>query len=204
MLAATVPSVRMTRTPQQELTQVLIDASEGDDRANELLWSTVYAELRRIAHRQLVRERDGHTMSTTGLVHETYLRMIDQAAAIEWQNRSHFYAVAARAMRRILIDYARKRNAQKRGGGQANLTLEEALVAGESKLEELIALDDALDRLGQLNERLVRVVECRYFGGLTEAETADTLGISVRTVQRDWVIAKAFLHDALYGTPDAS
>jgi RNA polymerase sigma factor (TIGR02999 family) len=159
------------------------------------LFPLVYWELRRIAHGQLQREHPGHTLGTTGLVHETYLKLVDQTRA-DWQDRAHFFAVAARAMRRILVDYARRHRALRRGGGWRSVTLTDEATAVE-RGEELIALDEALDRLATLNPRLSQVVECRYFGGLSEEETAKALGVTTRTAQRDWVKARAWLYQEL-------
>lgn len=183
---------------QQELTQALIQACDGDRAAADRLWEMVYGELRAVAHRQLLGERRNHTLSTTALVHEAYIRLVDQTN-IAWQGRAHFFGVAARAMHQILIEYARRRNAQKRGGGKANLSLDEALTAADEDAAQLVELDDALQRLAQLNPRLADVVICRYFGGLTAEETAQTLQISVRTAHRDWIKAKGWLYQELKG-----
>jgi RNA polymerase sigma factor (TIGR02999 family) len=159
----------------------------------------VYDELRRIAHRQLASERSGHTLSTTALVHEAYLRLVDQKR-VQWSDRAHFFAIATRAMRRILVDYARRHRALRRGRGQRPVSLEDSAVgsvAAADRAEELIALDEALDRLATLDERLCRVVECRFFGGLTEVETATVLGVTARTVARDWVKARGWLYQEL-------
>lgn len=188
-------------TPSRyEFTQLLRAASAGDDDAKKRLWTLMYDELRRVAHDQLLAERRGHTLSTTGLVHEAYLRLVDQEQ-IEVKDRAHFRGVAARVMREILIDYARKRKAQKRGGGQPHLRFDEALHQPDEQAEDLLALDEALSRLERLNERLSKVVECRYFGGFTEEETAEVLNVSVRTVERDWVKARGWLYQHLYGSP---
>jgi RNA polymerase sigma factor (TIGR02999 family) len=157
----------------------------------------VYDELRAIAHGQLRRERPDHTLGTTALVHEAYLKLIDQRQA-DWQDRTHFFSIAARAMRRILIDYARRHVAAKRGGGMRKVALEEAfqLAAGE-RADELLAIDDALERLAALDARQAKVVEYRFFGGMTEDETAQVLGITSRTVRRDWIKAKGWLQREL-------
>lgn len=152
----------------------------------------VYPELRRLAKRQLRGESDRGILDTTALVHEAYLRVADPAA-VDWQNRSHFFAVAANAMRRIIIDYARRRCAQKRGGGRPDLTLDPTKIAVREQAENLLALNDSLQRLASFSERLARVVECRFFGGMTDEETAQALGASRRTVQRDWIRARAWL-----------
>lgn len=190
-------------TQQHDMTLVLIDAGAGDQAAANRLWSMVYDELRRMAHRQLRRERSSHTLSTTSLVSEAYLRLFDQSA-VDWQNRAHFFGVATQAMRHILVDYARKRQALKRGGGQRAVTLEENALAVDEQAEDLIALDTALKRLAQHNERQSRVVECRYFGGLTNEETAQALGIASKTVERDWKKARAWLYQELAREHDAA
>ena len=180
-----------------EVTALLLELRDGDQTVVNALFPLVYEELREIAHRQLGRERPGHTLSTTALVHEAYERLVDHRHT-EWQDRAHFCAVAARAMRRILVDYARRRHAQKRGGKQQPLPLDEARVAVEEQAALIVSLDQALNRLSSMSERLGQVVELRFFGGLTEDEAAEVLGISARTVRRDWVKAKAWLFKELY------
>lgn len=157
-----------------------------------------YAELRRIAHHHLRREREGHTIDTTALVHEAYLRLAP-LDSMEWQGRTHFLAMAARAMRRVLVDYAKQRGAQKRGGGRSRVELEPWMVMVDDRGQDLLALDDALERLANLDERQCRVVECRFFAGMTIAETAEALQVSVATVKRDWTHARAWLNRALAG-----
>jgi RNA polymerase sigma factor (TIGR02999 family) len=171
---------------------------QGDHAATPLdeLLPVVYEELRRIAHHELRGERPDHTLSTTALVHEVYLRLVDQQHAAPGE-RARFFSVAVTAMRRVLIEYARQRHALKRGGGEAPLSLDELVVAADRSSEALLALDEALTRLGELSPRLARVVECRYFGGLTEDETAEVLAITPRTVRRDWVKAKGWLYREL-------
>jgi RNA polymerase sigma factor (TIGR02999 family) len=159
------------------------------------LFPLVYGELRRIAHRRLRAERAGHSLGTTGLVHETYLQLVDQTR-VQWQDRGHFFRVASWAMRRILVDYARSYRARRRGGGQARVSLDDELPMAE-RGEALLALDEALARLTEVDLRLSQVVECRYFGGLTAEETAEALGISSRTVERDWIKARGWLRMAL-------
>jgi RNA polymerase sigma factor (TIGR02999 family) len=186
---------------QQEITDALAVLRRGAPEALDHLLPLVYSELRRIAHRQLAAEPTGHTLSTTALVHEAYLRFAREDRA-EWSNRPQFFAIAARIMRRVLVDYARRHWAQRRGGvGQQWVPLEEADDAGAlavaSRADDLIALDEALERLAAMDERLGRVVECRFFGGLTEAETAEALGISQRTVARDWLMARGWLYREL-------
>jgi len=175
-------------------------AIDGEAEAIDRLFPLVYDQLRRIAHRKLRAERPGHTLDTTGLVHETWLKLVEQTR-VEWQDRAHFLRVAARAMRRILVDYARRHRALRRGGALRRISLDEdaALAAVAERGETLLALDEALVRLGGVSERLARVVECRWFGGLTEEETAEALGVTTRTVQRDWVKARGWLYLELHG-----
>ncbi|MCH9651219.1 MAG: sigma-70 family RNA polymerase sigma factor [Deltaproteobacteria bacterium] len=182
--------------PQEQITKVLLAHGRGEEGAFGQLVPLVYEDLRRIAHRQLRRNQPGHTLNTTGLVHEAYLKMVDQTR-VSWQDRSHFYAISARAMRQIIIDYARKRLAEKRGGGQHHTSLEEKQIAIEQEADWLVSLDQALGRLGKMDERLARVVECRFFAGFTEEETAEALGVSVRTVQRDWMRARGWLREEM-------
>jgi RNA polymerase sigma factor (TIGR02999 family) len=177
---------------REGITDLLLQLRHGDPTAMERLYALVYEELRRIAHRQLRGERPDHTLGTTGLVHETYLKLIDQTR-VEWRDRAHFYRVASWAMRRILVDYARRYGALRRGGGLRRVPLDEESALLERE-ESLLALDEALERLAAVSKRLSQVVECRYFGGLTEAETAEALGVTTRTVQRDWAKARGWLH----------
>src|SRR3954464_13988515 len=164
----------------------------------EDLLPLVYVELKRIAARQLQRERPNHTLSATALVHEAWLEL-SKLDRIQWQNRSHYLAIAAQAMRRILIDNAVARGRQKRGGGHVPLHLEDDVWAvAESRGDELLALDDALVRLGALNERQARIVECRFYGGMTVDETADTLKLSPATIKREWATARAWLNRELH------
>lgn len=180
-------------SPQHEVTRLLDAYGSGDREAMQRLLPYVYDELRAIAQRHLRRERDDHTLSATALVHEVYLRLVDQTR-MHWNGRSHFYAVAATAMRRILVDYARARRADKRGGGQMVVSLDEAGELAVSRAEELVLLDEALERLARFDARQARVVECRYFAGLTIEETAEALGVSPTTVKHDWTMAKAWLY----------
>jgi len=187
------------RTPTDEsatVTGLLLAWRAGEADASGQLFPLVYDELRRIAHRQIGRERPGHTLDTTALVHEVYLKLVDQTR-VQWADRSHFFAVATQAMRRILVDYARKYCSDKRGGGAIRVSLDDANPAVEDRAELLLAVDEALSELGKLDERLSRVVECRFFGGLTEEETAEVLGVTARTVRRDWSKAKGWLHHVL-------
>ena len=183
-----------------EIAEALVALRRGAPEGMDRLLPVVYEELRRVAHRQLGVEREGHTLGTTGLVHETYLRLAAQSRT-PWVDRAHFFAVAARIMRRVLVDYARRHRAARRGAGRRAVTLDDADAAGAlvaaGRADELLALDEALARLGEHDERLARVVECRYFAGLTEAETADALGVSQRTVARDWLFARGWLLRAL-------
>ena len=179
-------------------TQALHAAAEGDASARTHLWGLIYDELRRVAHGQLRRERADHTLSTTALVHEAYLRMSGPAPA-RLQDRGQFMAMAARVMRHVLVDYARQRRAQKRGGGQPLVAFDEDHHLPAARADELIALDEALARLGQQHTRLGRIIECCYFGGLTQQETAEALGLSLRTVERDWKKARGWLYRELVG-----
>jgi RNA polymerase sigma factor (TIGR02999 family) len=181
---------------RHDITHLLVDYRGGDREALDQLFPMVYEELRRIAHNELRRERPGHTLATSGLVHEAYLRLVDQARASPG-DRARFFAVAATVMRRVLIEYARRRHALKRGGGKQPLSLDDAISADDRATESLLALDDALTQLGALNERLRQVVECRFFGGLSEEETAAALEITPRTVRRDWVKARGWLYQQL-------
>lgn len=181
---------------EPDITGLLTAWRAGDREAFDRLFPLVYEELRRIAHRQLGSERPGHTLGTTALVHEAYLKLVDQTRA-QFTDRAHFFAVAAQAMRRILVDYARRHRALKRGGTAGRVSLSDAALVAAERSDTLVALDDALTRLEGLDERLSRVVECRFFGGLTEDETAEALGVNARTVRRDWVKAKGWLVQAL-------
>ena len=176
-----------------DVTSLVIDIRSGDTDAIHRVFPLVYDELRRIAHIHLAAERPDHTLSTTALVHEAYLKLIDQSRA-KWQDRVHFCAIASTAMRRILIDYARHRNALKRGGAVEPLRLDDIEIALEDSASTLLAIDHALDRLAEMDERSAKVVEHRFFGGLTEEEIAEVMQVSVRTVRRDWVKARAWLH----------
>jgi RNA polymerase sigma factor (TIGR02999 family) len=176
---------------REQITDLLLEIRGGGPNAMDRLYHAVYGQLRRMASRQLRGERPGHTLGTTGLVHETYLKLADQTR-VQWQDRAHFYRVASCAMRRILVDYARRYRAKRRGGEVHRVSLGEDATAGE-RGETLLALDEALERLATLSGRLSQVVECRYFGGLTEEETAQALGVTIRTVQRDWSKARGWL-----------
>lgn len=183
-------------TQQEAVTQLLIDLTDGEAAAMEKLLPIVYDELHRLAHGQLFRERSDHTFSTTDLVHEAYLKLV-KLDRMQWQNRAHFFAVAAQAMRNILVNYAVRRKAQKRGGDQVKLSLDDVFVMSEQRAEALLALDEALNRLRTFSERQHRVVECRFFGGLSIEETATVLDVSPATVKRDWNVARAWLNREL-------
>jgi RNA polymerase sigma-70 factor (ECF subfamily) len=175
-----------------QVTNLLVAWGQGDEAAFERLIPLVHAELRRIAQRHMGRERDGHTLQPTALVNEAYLKLID-AQHVQWQDRAHFFAMSSRLMRRVLVDAARARGYQKRGGGAHQVTLDEGHVGAKEREADVVALDDALTALAAIDERKSQVVEMRYFGGLSIEETAEALGVSVRTVKRDWTIAKLWL-----------
>lgn len=174
------------------------DPHPESPEALDPLFCLVYDELRRAAHHHLRREPHGHTLCTTALVHEAYLRLAVQTQG-QWNSRSHFLVIASQAMRRVLIDHARRHLAAKRGGGGRRVRLEEGTVAVEDQAETLVALDVALTRLAALDERMARVVECRFFAGLSDEETAGVLGVTARTVWRDWAKARGWLYRELYG-----
>ncbi|HAF14464.1 MAG TPA: RNA polymerase subunit sigma-70 [Blastocatellia bacterium] len=176
--------------------QLLVDWGNGNQQALEELLPLIYNELRHLAHNFLYRERPGHTLQTTALVHEAYLKLIDQRDA-RWQNRSHFFAIAAQAMRRILIDSARKHAAAKRGGPQEKLALDEAATVSLEPDRNLLALDEALKSLAVIDPQQERLVELRYFGGLTIEETAEVMDLSPATIKREWAMARAWLHQEL-------
>lgn len=181
----------------QSITKMLREWSDGSREALDDLLPLVYDELHRQAARYLRRERQDHTLQTTALIHEAYLKLIDQRST-NWESRTHFFAIAAQAMRRILVDYARKKHRGKRGGAETDLTLDEAaLLVSKEKSVDLVALDEALTRLATEDEQQARVVELRYFGGMTLDETANALNISAATIARDWMMAKAWLHREL-------
>jgi RNA polymerase sigma factor (TIGR02999 family) len=180
------------KSPQ--ITLLLKEWSDGRREALDALMPLIYEELRRQAGRYLKKERGNHTLQTTALINEAYLKLIDQREVV-WQNRTHFFAIAAQAMRRILVDYARERHREKRGGAAENLPLDEALtIATPEKSVDLVALDEALNQLAKFDARQARVVELRYFSGLSIDETAEILGVSNVTVRRDWDLAKSWLH----------
>ena len=182
--------------PPHEVTQLLMEWSDGNTAALKELMPLVYRELRRLARQYLKRERDGHTLQTTDLVHEAYLKLVDQHR-VQWQNRTHFFGVAAELMRRILVDHARRHKRAKRGGGVPLVSLAQADRATPQTPVDMMALDEALTRLATVDERKARIVELRFFGGLEVKETAEFLKISTPTVMREWKMAKAWLHREL-------
>ncbi len=180
----------------EAVTALLRSADDADADLTDRLLPLVYDELHAMAHQHLARERRDHTLSTTALVHEAYLKLVDQSQ-VGRRGRTYFFGAAAQAMRQILVDYARRRNRQKRGGGQAPVTLKETVVAVDGFATDLLDLDEALERLAVLNPRQGRVVECRFFGGLNVEETAEVLGVSRSTVKNDWAVARAWLYRRL-------
>jgi RNA polymerase sigma-70 factor (ECF subfamily) len=187
----------LKRTPKQhEITQLLAEWSDGNQSALDELYPLVYDELHRLARRYMSRERQGHTLQTTALINEAYVRLVDQRN-VHWANRSHFFAISAQIMRRILIDHARRHAYAKRGGGAQQVSLEEAATVARSAGSELIRLDEALKSLAEMDPRRSRVVELRYFGGLNNEEIAGVLNISENTVTRDWNMARAWLYQQL-------
>jgi RNA polymerase sigma factor (TIGR02999 family) len=185
----------MTHQPG-EVTRLLVGLRAGNREAEGRLVEVVYGELHRMAARYIRRERRDHTLQATALVNEAYMRLVDQRGK-DWQNRAHFFGVAAQVMRRVLVDHARTHQSLKRGGEVEKISLEDALPFSPERPDQLLALDEALSRLAAFDSRQARIVELRFFGGLTEAETAEVLGISSRTVKRDWSVAKAWLHGEL-------
>jgi RNA polymerase sigma-70 factor (ECF subfamily) len=178
---------------QNQVTQLLLDWGNGDKAALDKLVPVVYQELRRLAAYYMRRERPGHTLQTSALVNEAYMRLVDYSQ-MRWQSRAHFFAVAAQAMRRILVEHARKRHFAKRGGGAVKVSFDEAAIVSQEQASELVALDDALTSLEAMDQRKARIVELRYIGGLNIEETAEVLAISPATVQREWRAAKAWLY----------
>lgn len=197
-MAETAICVRvfMTQSSMQEITHLLLAWRRGDQVALQHLMPLVYEELRRIARYFMNGQRPGHALQTTDLVNEAYLRLID-SSRVNWQSRTHFFAVAAQLMRRILVDIARRQASLKRGEGARQVSLERAMEFSAAPPTDLVALDDALNTLAAMNPRQSQIVELRYFGGLSEAETAEALGISERTVRRDWNLARAWLYREL-------
>jgi RNA polymerase sigma-70 factor, ECF subfamily len=183
-------------SPSSDVTVLLAELTRGNQKAGEMLVPLVYDELKRLARGYMRKERADHTLQTTALVHEAYLKLVKQQA-VNWQGRSHFFGIAAQLMRRILIDHARGHMREKRGGVKEGIPLDEALVFSPEHSDELVKLDEALERLSKLDARQGRIVELRYFGGLSVEETAEFLGISPKTVKRDWSVAKAWLYGEL-------
>jgi RNA polymerase sigma factor (TIGR02999 family) len=188
----------MSEPSSQQITQLLLAWGDGDKEALDKLVPLVYDDLRRMARRYMRGQRDGHTLQTTALVNEAYVRLID-SSRVKWHDRTHFFAISARLMRRVLIDFARAKNSLKRGGEQIQITLAEEIEAPMEKETDLVALDEALRILAKLSLRQSQIVELRYFGGLSEEEIAETLKISTRTVRRDWNVARAWLYRELSG-----
>ncbi len=182
----------MTLPSTQDITQLLRAWGDGDQGALEKLIPLVYGELRQAAHRYMAREQPGHTLQTTALVNEVYLRLVD-LREVRWQDRAHFFAICARLMRRTLTDFARSRRSLKRGGAEAQVSFDEGLIVSRQPRADLLALDDALNRLATLDPRKSQVVELRFFGGLSVRETAEVLKVSEETVMRDWRLARAWL-----------
>jgi RNA polymerase sigma factor (TIGR02999 family) len=192
-----------TANRSDEVSQLLRAWSDGNGKALDELLPLVYDELHRQAHRFLRRERQSHTLQTTALVHEAYLNLIRQNR-ITWQNREHFFAISANLMRRVLVNYANARHRKKRGGADENLELDDSiLIATKTKDLDLLALDEALTRLGKMDEQQAQIVELRYFGGLTIEETSDVMGIAPATIKRDWKLTKAWLYRELSGENEA-
>jgi RNA polymerase sigma-70 factor, ECF subfamily len=188
----------MAATPPEAITDLLLAWQAGDRGALDQLVPAVHGELRRLAHRCMRRERDGHLLQTTALVNEAYLQLVD-AARVRWHDRVHFFAICARLMRQILVHHARSRDARKRGGGVAPVPLDKEAMLAPVRAADLVRLDDALKSLETFDARKARVVELRFFGGLTVAETAEAIGVSSDTVGRDWDLAKAWLYRELTG-----
>jgi RNA polymerase sigma factor (TIGR02999 family) len=187
---------------QHEVTQILHEWSDGDKDAPARLMPLVYNELRRQARNYLARERGSHTLQPTALVHEAYLRLVDQTR-ISWQNRAHFFGIAANMMRRVLVDHARSHASEKRGGAAVRLSIEDIQIPLEQRASDLVALDEALEKLVKFDERKAKIVEMRFFGGLTDEEIAEVLNVSSRTVLRDWKTARLWLYRELSETPVA-
>jgi RNA polymerase sigma factor (TIGR02999 family) len=192
----------LTSDPSTPVTKLLLRWREGDRQALEQLMPLVYAELRRMASRHLRGERGDHTLQSTALVHEAYLRLAGQDPP-QWQNRAHFFAIAARLMRQILVDHARSRDAKKRGNGVCTLVLDETIALPQKVNMDVIDLDKALTELSELDEQQGRIVELRFFGGLTIEDTSEALGVSPATVKRDWLVARAWLLRAMTGEAQA-
>jgi len=184
----------LEQQPPTTVTEMLVRARSGDSSALANVFPLIYEELRRLAQQQLQREPDGHTLTPTALVHEAYMKLVDHYTRMQWTGRAHFMSVAATAMRRILVDHARGHRSLKRGGALRRISLDAVELGAEDRAELLIAVDEALVRLKEIDGRQAQVVECRFFGGMTEEETAEALSIGLRTVKRDWAKAKSWLH----------
>jgi len=191
----------MDSPASHEVTQLLIAWSDGDQAARDQLMPVVYEELHRLARRYMRRELPGHTLQTSALVNEAFLRLVDQRN-VHWQSRAHFFAIAAQMMRRILVDYARNRGSGKRGGGERALSLDEGLIVSEERSAEVVAVHEALEQLAKFDGRKSQIVELRFFGGLSIDETAEVLGVSPGTIMADWTVAKAWLRREI--SPQAS
>lgn len=186
----------MKSTESNAVTHLLSDWQSGDDEAMSKLMAMVYDQLKVLAHRYTIKERADRTLNTTGLVHEAYLRVIKQNSR-EYQNRAHFYAIVSTCMRRVILEVARSRNANKRGSGAHKVELQDHFLISEADADQILSINDALERLGDLDPRLAEVVECRYFGGMKLEEIAEALDCSLSTVKRDWRLAKNWLHNEL-------
>ncbi len=194
--------VPMAQSPQ-EVTQLLIAWGNGDEGAAESLMPLVHRELRRLAHQYMRRERAGHTLQTSALVNEAYLRLVDVKDGVQWRDRAHFFGLAAHVMRRVLVDYARQQHSAKRGGGARPLPLDEALVVSDERAADVVALDEALKELARVDPRKSQLVELRFFGGLTIEEAAAVLNVSPGTAMRDWTLTKAWLRREMVADPNA-
>jgi RNA polymerase sigma factor (TIGR02999 family) len=182
-----------------DVTQLLVAWSNGDEAARDQLLPLVYEQLHRLAHQYMNRERPGHTLQTSALVNEAFVRLVDQRN-VRWQNRSHFFAIAAQMMRRVLVDYARSRQSEKRGGNAVQVSLNEELIVSDEQNDEVVALDEALKTLATLDQRKCQIVELRFFAGLSIEETAEVLGVSSGTIMREWTLAKAWLRKEIKST----
>jgi RNA polymerase sigma-70 factor (ECF subfamily) len=198
LIMASVHCMTTPASPKQQVTQLLCRWRDGDPHALEKLIPLVQPELQRLAHHYMSRERPGHTLQTTALLDDAYLQLAGKGH-VQWENRAHFFAVAAQLMRRIMVDHARQRHTLKRGGGAIRVALDECAAVTQTRAAELLALDEALEKLAAADHRKAKVVEMRYFGGLTMEEIADVLKIHVNTVTRDWTAARAWLFAALSG-----
>jgi len=192
LASQSLPRMEQMSSSEEEVTALLRRWRDGDEAALNKLTPLVYDELHRLAHNYIRRERPGHTLQTTALVNEAYVRLVDQNS-VDWQNRAHFFGVAAQVMRHILVDYARQQTAVKRGGGVGRFNLDEGLIVSKESAAELVALDEALKALSNLYPRRSKVVELRYFGGLNNKEASEILNVSETTIERDWRFARAWL-----------